>query len=208
MHSAKRPIGMQLRREGQVGGQCLIIQSQLPYDSIVRRPCTMDVVDGRPARRMASMMCAYPLVVRDQSSTTDVYMRRHSQKGTRSPRANDCALPRRVSRVALAWVAMGALFPPRPRRNISCTWSGHVGVVPTFFRVVRALRVIPTSFLDEFLGAFTVVGNFKGAGRESVYGVSPTKTRILFTFNPEVVKREREIHCSMIDSLLFDRFKN
>lgn len=88
--------------------QCLITQRRLPYDSIVPRPCAVVDVRNSFARRMASMMCVYPLGA--DPPRASVYICRHSQKGTRSPRANDCALPVGVSRVTRAWVARGEPF--------------------------------------------------------------------------------------------------
>lgn len=71
------------------------------------------------------------------------------QKGTRFRRANDRALPSRACITGYTRVgrARGAFFR-LVRDGISCTWSGHVGVVPTFFWAPLACST--TSLLMNF----------------------------------------------------------
>lgn len=91
---------------------------------------------------------------RDRSSPElGVYTCRHSQKGTRSPRANDRALPVGVSDGLQGRVgrANGALSPACDHAGISCMYvvcSMHVGVVPTFLWSTWSSHVVLTS--DQF----------------------------------------------------------
>lgn len=80
--------------ERQVGGQCLITQRAdfLMTPLCLARPCSMmrpPLRTGWPGRSSAPRILP----------VAGVYTCRRRSKGTRSPRANDSALPDRVSRV-------------------------------------------------------------------------------------------------------------
>lgn len=136
----------------QVGRQCLVTQSRLPYDSIVPRPCTMNVTRCSLLLREKDGLDDVCLPFGNQSSPAGVYTCRQSQKGTRSLRANDCALPARVSRVTGAWVARGETFsvssaPVYPVRGRDTWVSAHL----LLFVCTRLTCRSATYFPDEFV---------------------------------------------------------
>lgn len=125
--------------ERQVGGQCLITQRAdfLMTPLCLARPCSM--IARRALRSEQDGRLPRPLFDQGIVPVAGVYTCRHRSKGTRSPRANDSALPDGVSWVTrVRGSCRGKPFSSsstrRERACAACTWSsGHVGVVPTLF---------------------------------------------------------------------------
>lgn len=125
--------------ERQVGGQCLITQRAdfLMTPLCLARPCSM--IARRALRSEQDGRLPRPLFDQGIVPVAGVYTCRHRSKGTRSPRANDSALPDGVSRVTrVRGSCRGEPFSSsstrRERACAACTWSSrHVGVVPTLF---------------------------------------------------------------------------
>ena len=153
--------------ERQVGGQCLITQWRLPYDSIVPRPCAMDDALGSSegVRMALDDVCLTCPLRTDPPRAWCLHVSAEPERDSASSCKRPCITSRSIRRVTETRGSHeGSLFPLATTLEYPvCSWSGRCTWVswhpPSSGRRGTLLRPVPSE--DQFHTAI----NFEESSR-------------------------------------------